>query len=161
MFDRGRNTLGLKTVNIRGGDVSVHMRVFGERLETASTERGALSVHSRSQEYVTPCKQDQGLHRRELREWHKPLARHSSASAVPISRARSTSKEEPRPVEAGKQFEGTPLKTDELDVSCGTSMVVEDGVHRVPRTPLGPSLMRIEGTPASGMGSVCHQPCAV
>ena len=39
------------------------------------------------------------------------LARHSSASALPTSVARSTSKDEPRPVEHGKQLEGVPLKT--------------------------------------------------
>lgn len=39
------------------------------------------------------------------------LARHSSPSASPTSCARLMSKDEPRPVEEGKQLEGTPLKT--------------------------------------------------
>jgi hypothetical protein len=40
-----------------------------------------------------------------------PLARDSSPKASPTLLARWMSKEEPRPVEEGKQLDGRPLKT--------------------------------------------------
>lgn len=49
----------------------------------------------------------------------------------------------PRAVPQGKQAAVTPLK------------------NLVPRTPLGPSETRIEGTPCLGRGTVCHQSCPV
>ena len=54
----------------------------------------------------------EGLRHAEIQ--HIPLARHSSASAFPTSAASSTSKEEPRPVDDGKQLDGTPLKTGDI-----------------------------------------------
>lgn len=49
------------------------------------------------------------------------------------------SKVAPRAVAHGRQPAGVPLK------------------KRVPRTPLGPSDVRIDGTPSRGIGTVCQK----
>lgn len=67
-----------------------------------------------------------------------PLARASSPMAAPAARRSGRLKVAPRAVPHGKQAAGMPLK------------------KRVPRTPLGPSVTRMEGMEWAGRGWVCH-----
>lgn len=68
-----------------------------------------------------------------------PLALASCPSNRPIELIRSVSNVAPSAVPQGRQAAGVPLK------------------NRIPRTPLGPSDARIEGTPRRGIEFVCQE----
>ena len=110
MLDGRADALRLKAIDVCGSNRAVQNRVLGEALEAATAKRGALGIDGGPEKDMAAWRH-QWVCCRGRTEGHIPLARHSSASALPTSSARSTSKEEPRPVEEGNALEGTPLKT--------------------------------------------------
>ena len=68
-----------------------------------------------------------------------PLALASSPSSRPTLRSSSGLNVAPRAVAQGRHADGVPLK------------------NVFPRTPFGPSDVRMEGIPNRGMGTVCQK----
>lgn len=55
VLDSSCNSLGINIVDVRGGNLAVHGRVFREGLEASITEGRALGVYGRRQYNVTAC----------------------------------------------------------------------------------------------------------